>query len=125
MRVFPDDLDRALLEQTGESTHLATEMESDVADSLLSKYIFGRFSLTIDGQPVKLEYLGKEPEGDALWCYMESEPLSEPVGYLVYNTVLTEQFEEQTNIVQVYQNKWNKGLMLNRDQRSGELTVEK
>ncbi len=42
---------------------------------------------------------------------------------LVYNSILTLSLEDQVNIVQIYQGEWNRGLMLNRDDRSGQLSV--
>jgi hypothetical protein len=123
IRVFPDDLDRALQEKHGIFTQLATELEAPEADSLLGIYLLQHVSLEIDGRRLKLGYLGKEAEADAIWCYLESDTLPEPLRYRIHNSLLTEQFEDQVNIVQVYQGDWNKGLMLNRDQRVGQLRV--
>lgn len=125
IRIFPDDMDRALLEREGMHTQLATELELPEADSLLEIYLIEHFFLEVNGQRIKLEYLGKEPEADAIWCYLESEKLEEPREYLVYNSILTQTFEDQVNIVQVYQGKWNKGLMLSRDLTSDQLSVGK
>jgi hypothetical protein len=125
IRIFPDDLDRALFEREGVHTQLATELELPEADSLLKLYLLEHFSLEVNGEPIELEYLGKEPEADAIWCYLESDQVAEPVQYMVYNSILTQTFEDQVNIVQVYQEKWNKGLMLDRDHRSDQLFVGK
>ncbi|MEN8227942.1 MAG: DUF6702 family protein [Bacteroidota bacterium] len=125
IRVFPDDLDRALLEKHGIHTQLASELEAPEADSLLKVYLLDHFSLEINGQFLELEYLGKEPEADAIWCYLESETVSEPKSYRIHNSILTMSFEDQVNIVQVYQGEWNRGLMFNRDQHNGQLSVGK
>ena len=37
--------------------------------------------------------------------------------------ILTEYFPEQVNIIQVYRGKWNKGLLLDRDQMTGSLIL--
>lgn len=125
IRIFPDDLDRALFEREGIHTQLGTELELPEADSLLKVYLLDQFYMEVNGERLKLEYLGKEPEADAIWCYLESEQLGEPSDYLVYNSILTHTFEEQVNIVQVYHGKWNKGLMLSRDHRSDQLFIGK
>lgn len=124
IRVFPDDLDRALLDQHGIYTQLASELEAPEADSLLMLYLLKNFTLEVDGHTIKLEYLGKEAEADAIWCYLESETLTEPKIYQLSSSILIQSFEDQVNIIQVYQGKWNKGLMLSRDQLKGTLTVE-
>ena len=125
IRIFPDDLDHALFESEGIHTQLATELETPEADSLLELYLLEHFSLEVNGEPIELEFLGKEPEADAIWCYLESDQVAEPKAYTVYNSILTHTFEDQVNIVQVYQEKWNKGLMLSRDHRSDRLVVGK
>lgn len=125
MRIFPDDLDRALLELHGIQSQLATELEHELADSLLMVYLLEDFSIWVDGKELGLSYLGKEPESDAIWCYLESSPVPEPDSLTVRNIVLTEFFPDQMNIIQVYHGKWNKGLLLNRDQGRGELIMGK
>ena len=120
MRIFPD---RALLERTGIHTQLATELEHPKADSLLMEYLLEDFSIQVNGEKLELNYLGKEPESDAIWCYLESSKAEAPVSVTVRNTILTEYFPDQVNIVQVYHEKWNKGLLLNRDQHAGTLNT--
>ena len=123
MRLFPDDLDRALLDRTGIATQLDTEMEHQWADSLLKVYLLEEFSLLVNGEELELNYLGKEPESDAIWCYLESSKANEPRSITVRNAVLTNYFPDQVNIIQVYHRKWNKGLLLNRDEQSGNLII--
>jgi len=125
MRIFPDDLDQAFMEKSGIRTQLATELEHEKADSLLKAYLLDSFSIDSDGQLVDFTYLGKEQESDAIWCYLESNPVSAPRDLSIRNELLTEFFPEQVNIVQVYIDTWNKGLLLNRTQSSGELTIGK
>lgn len=125
IRIFPDDLDRALLERSGIHTQLATELEHQRADSLLMVYLLEDFSIHVNGEKIGLNYLGKEPESDAIWCYLESSLVSEPSTITVRNEILTEYFMDQVNIIQVYHGKWNKGLMLDRNQISGMLTLGK
>jgi hypothetical protein len=123
MRIFPDDLDRALLERTGVRTQLATELEPPVADSLLMLYLLEDFNLKVNGKEVVLNYLGKESEADAIWCYLESSRVPVPETINVFNAILTEFFTDQVNIIQVYQGKWNRGLLLNRNDTSGMLSI--
>jgi hypothetical protein len=123
MRIFPDDLDRALLERSGIHTQLATELEHEQADSLLMRYLLEDFSLEVNGLILELNYLGKEPESDAIWCYLESSKITDPEKLRIRNAVLTEYFPDQVNIIQVYHGEWNKGLMLDRNQQSGSVQI--
>lgn len=125
MRIFPDDLDRALLERNGIVSQLATELEHKSADSLLMVYLLEDFSIEVNGTLLELNYLGKESESDAIWCYLESAEITAPEAITVRNAILTEYFLDQVNIIQVYHGKWNKGLMLDRNQISDILTIGK
>ena len=124
MRIFPDDLDQALLVRTGIHSRLATELEPAEADSLLKVYLLESFSVQVNGEDIELHYLGKEPESDAIWCYLESEAVSSPETISVSSSLLTEFFKDQVNIIQVYIGTWNRGLMLNREHVSGALAIE-
>lgn len=123
MRLFPDDLDRALKERTGISSQLATELEHPQADSLLMTYLLEVFAIQVNSEVLNLEYLGKEPESDGIWCYLESARVTAPKTITVRNSILTEYFPDQVNIIQVYHEKWNRGLLLNLDQHAGTLTI--
>ena len=125
LRFFPDDMDRALKEHFGINASLVTELEHESADSLLEIYLHNLFRIELNGVSVPLSYLGKEAESDVMWCYLESFPQENPVEITVYNSILCEIFEDQVNIIQVYVDKWNKGLLLNRGEPQGELVVEK
>ncbi len=72
-----------------------------------------------------LTYLGEEPGADVIWCYLESETIKYPASILVRNSILTDEFEDQVNIIQVYFGKWNKGLLLTREHISELLTIGK
>jgi hypothetical protein len=55
--------------------------------------------ITAQKQKKTYSYIGKEQEGDATWIYIEI-PINEPiVGYSVQNSLLTDTFEDQTNLV--------------------------
>ena len=123
MRIFPDDLDRALLERTSIHTQLASELEHKEADSLLMVYLLEEFTMVVNGEELTLNYLGKEPESNAIWCYLESSKIAAPESITVRNTILTELFPDQVNIIQVYHEKWNKGMLLNRNESLGSLRI--
>ncbi len=123
MRIFPDDLDHALKISHGVSSHLGTGLEHPEADSLLGRYLLDHFSVEADGREVVLTFLGKEPESDAIWCYLESEPLVCPASFLVKNSVLFREFSDQVNIVQLYVGEWNRGVLITPAQDSAAVTI--
>ena len=125
LRFFPNDMDRALKEHFGINTSLISELEHESADSLLGIYLHDLFRIELSGVSVPLSYLGKEAESDVMWCYLESDPLEKPVEITVHNAILCEIFEDQVNIIQVYVDTWNRGLLLKREEPQGELIIKK
>ncbi|MEZ5070427.1 MAG: DUF6702 family protein [Bacteroidales bacterium] len=121
IRMFPDDLDRVFFVEHGVRTELASSREAATADSLLARYLRDQVHFHCDGKELDLIYLGKEGEGDAIWCYLESLPVDMPTEIILRNTVLMDHFPDQVNMVQVYIGNWNKGLLLKGNQREGTL----
>lgn len=124
LRIFPDDMDRAMEEHFGIITSLLTELEHAKADSLLEIYLLELFALEVDGSLLPLSYIGKEAESDVMWCYLESDPFEKPAEIEVFNSILTEVFEDQVNIIQVYMDKWNRGLLLKKEEPRGRLIIK-
>lgn len=123
LRIFPDDMDRALETHYGIISNLATEIEHPSADSLVGVYLQNLLEIELNGKAVPLSYLGKEAEADVMWCYLESGPVPIPSEFNISNSILTEIFGDQVNITQVYVGKWNRGLLLKKEQARGHLLV--
>jgi len=124
MRIFPDDLDLAIMASSGVNPQLSTELEHKDADKWLDEYIHKFFSISINSEEMEFTYIGKEPESDAIWCYLEADYTGIPKDIQVKNSILTDQFRDQKNIVQVYFNKYNKGMLLDAYNSSGSLSIE-
>lgn len=115
MRIFPDDLDMAIKAITGSNPQLATELEDENGDIWIAGYMEKNFSISLNGKEIDMHFIGKEPEADAIWCYLEGSFNEIPEKIVVKNSILTEIFSDQKNIVQVYYKRYNKGILLNSD----------
>ncbi|MFC2089902.1 DUF6702 family protein [Bacteroidota bacterium] len=123
MRIFPDDLDRALKTIHGVNPQIATELEHKNADEWVSEYIKAHFDIEINEQPIAIAYLGKEQESDAIWCYLEAELPAVFSEITVKSSFLIDEFKDQKNIVQVYYGEFNKGLLLDAYNTEGSLEL--
>lgn len=103
LHIFLDDLEQALQGEGGEKLHLTEASEKPEADRLLAAYLTKHFSIKTDRGTLSLSYLGKELSDDyaGLWCYLEAAEVSPPRMMEVENTILTELFEDQQNIVNI------------------------
>lgn len=98
MRMFVDDVERALMVDRTTPLNLGDDSESPLADSLLQVYMQSHFQLSQNGHPLEVEWIGFEVEGyDLIWAYLEVPYLLPPNTLTVKNTVLFELFEEQVN----------------------------
>lgn len=97
IRVFTDDLETALSRaNNGQKIRL----DNPAANALIERYIRNHFSfVAADKQRRAFTYIGHETEGEAQWIYLEM-PFNGPfMGGILQQSVLTEVFADQTNLV--------------------------
>lgn len=120
MKIFTNDLEATLKAKTGKVLNLGTDKEISDADDLLGVYLNEHFSVKINGVLSRYKFLGKETDMDVTWCYMEVVEVNSVNSIEVTNDILTEQFETQTNLINIQVGKVRKSLLLNIDRKSGK-----
>lgn len=112
MRCFLDDIEEAVENRTGEKLELASENEHEKAGSYLESYLKNKFNISINGEEMEYNYLGKEYENNEVFFYLELENISTIKSITVQNSILLEAFEEQQNIVKLKINDIDKTWIL-------------
>ncbi len=79
---------------------LGSSKEHPKADSLLNAY-FKQHLVLFQEKQLSWNWIGKELDGETLYCYLQVEGISTPEGLLVHNTLLQDLFYEQQNLVHV------------------------
>lgn len=101
-RIFTDDLEATILDETGQKLWLGTDKEHLNADSILFDYIASVLYFNQDGIDMQLNFIGKEVEADVTWIYLESEKgVSLEKAIDISNEILYDHFPDQKNIVNV------------------------
>jgi hypothetical protein len=121
LHLFLDDLENALKKRGAGDLFLCTSKEEAEADSLVAQYIAQKLSLNIEGEPIELNFLGKEISDDfaGVWCYLEALHIQAPKKLEVSNKILTEMFDEQQNIVSIrYEGKKENYFLFTKDKYS-------
>ena len=120
-RIFVDDLNTAISKKYNRkfSLGLATETPEDV--DFMNKYISEKIILTLNGKPKSLRFLSKEIDENVLVCYFNCDGVSKIKTFEIANTVLTEVYEEQQNIVQLNMNNKKQTLLLTSETTKGML----
>lgn len=122
VKIFADDLLVALDKRKHSDIHLGEEKENPETDSYIFEYLRNKLKIKVDNTPLDYYFLGKEMEDDAVWCYLEIEDVNEFSEIYVSNSILTEIFETQNNIVQVSKEGKTKNLLLKKENITGILS---
>lgn len=121
MRLFTNDIDLALKKHFNKPTEIGTENEISDADKLLTLYLNQKFIIEVNNQIATYNFVGKEFEKDVTYVYLEILDIKKVKNISVQNSVLTEIFNEQENIVKLHINDTNKSLILSKENDKGML----
>lgn len=97
-RIFLDDFEEALTEFTQLEDFVLLE-DSLHSHQAIEQYFRKNFSIVVNGAQSKYTYLGSEVEDDLVWCYLEVTNVASLESIEMVNTVLTEIFDDQKNLV--------------------------
>ncbi|SEJ18734.1 hypothetical protein SAMN05192553_102826 [Cyclobacterium xiamenense] len=123
-KIFWDDLEVALSHANQAPVDFLAPADPAALDSMVASYLLAHNRILIDGDTIRLHYLGHEVEADAAWFYLESERISPPTQVTVFNSLLIDVFPEQQNIVNFYKNRKPKSLLTRKDKLEGLLILE-
>ena len=117
LRLFLDDIERHFEQSINQKMNYGTENENPQAIIELNKYINECFKIDSNKDQVKYTMLGNEIEDDVLWIYIES-PIVEKNNLIITNTLLTDVFENQSNMINFECSSLKESVVLNRDEKS-------
>ena len=120
-RIFIDDIEKALESKYKKKIYLATPKEIAETNEFLKSYLSEKMQLTVNRKAKSLKFLGKETEDNVLICYLTTSVPEKITSMAIHNSVLTEIYPEQQNIVHfnIYGNK--KSLLLTDSEVDGEV----
>jgi hypothetical protein len=101
-RIFLDDLELSIRNQRKEpEMDLLAPKNGLTTDQLVSEYLTDHFKIKLDGKPQKMKLLGHEVEDVAIVCYIEIENVKKVKVIEVFNDIITETFDNQSNLIHV------------------------
>lgn len=103
LHLFIDDLEYALKHQGADSLYIGTDKENEKSNLYIEKYLSERLNIFVDDKNLEFKFLGKELSEDliAIWVYLEAYEVKEFKKVEIQNSILTEVFEDQRNIMNV------------------------
>lgn len=114
IRLFTDDLEKALSRETNAVIHLEKDRKND---AIIEQYIRSHFAYQTPQKQTKVfRYVGYETEADANWVYLEM-PYAEPFrGGLLKQNALMETFDDQVNMVNIQYQGQKKTFVFRKNQ---------
>jgi hypothetical protein len=104
MKIFTDDLDRALGQDEKTRDH-----------SALPDYVYQHCWLKFNDQPLALNFVGSEIENDITYIYFGIQPVGACHVWEVHNSILMDAIPEQQNLFDLSWNGNTKTLIFTKD----------
>ncbi len=126
LHLFIDDIELALEDAYPKPLRIATRREAKVVDSLLIDYLNQHLAISNGTQLLDYEFIGKEASKDwsAIYCYFEAPIESFPEKLKIKNSILTDIFDDQQNMLTITRSenkKWD--AMFFRGHREEEIDM--
>lgn len=125
LRIFLDDLEKELRLMKNQPEMDITDLKADLdLDVILKEYLSKHFQINVNEKIDDYNFLGHEIEGDAVFCYMEVSKVKKLKSVQVFNSALTDLYEDQTNLVHIEVNEKIKSLKLTRLEKQGKIVYQ-
>lgn len=125
MRVFIDDLELTLRNNLNKQDLDLLDLKDGLTvDQLMNDYLKNRLKITVDSKPQQITLLGHEREGEAFIFYIEVSNIKKLKTIQVYNSIITETHDDQSNLVHVTVKGTVKSLRLTKDTPADKLTFD-
>jgi hypothetical protein len=103
-RIFTDDLEAAISKNYKVKTDLSAASKHKDMDILVKKYALSNLALKANGRVLALNYLGFEKDNEAIIVYLESEQVKGLKKLETTNSILYDQYDDESNIIHVTYN---------------------
>ena len=111
-RIFIDDFEKALNKRYNKKLNLTSDRELPEAEELIKAYLKEKVKISINKKPQEIEFLSRELEGDVLILYTKIAISKKINTFEIYNSLLTEIYSDQQNIVHTNINGNKKSLLM-------------
>ncbi len=101
MRVFIDDLETTLRQYTKQPELDIINPKGQTLDQMMEPYLRSHFRILLDSKPQVMKYLGHEKENEAFIFYIEVDKVRKWKTIQVRNDIITEIYDDQSNLVHV------------------------
>ena len=124
IKVFTDDLEDAIRNQTGEIIAVEGKLQNPETHRHIANYLTKQVSVLLDGSTRQLHYVDSHKENDATWVNFTIEKLPSFSQLKVVNQTFTELFDTQMNVVTFTNGGEKQYLRLGKNEVEGVFEVD-
>lgn len=103
-KMFAEDLEQTLKKNYKTELDLSSAKDKAVLDKLIPDYINRHFSISVDGKPARMNFVGYEEDKEAAYCYFQVDNVPSVKKVDISNSLLYDFNQEQINIIHVVVN---------------------
>lgn len=123
MRVFIDDLETSIRSDINQPVmDITLPGEGFSTDQLVEAYIRKHLKINVNEKDVPYIYLGHELELPVIYIYVQADNVKKLNSIKVFNDMIMESYEDQTNLVHVEVNGKTKSMKLTDKRKEDRLT---
>ena len=100
-KIFTDDFEKVLAKNYNTRVDLINPADRKAMDSIVKKYVFSHLSVSVDGKPANLTYVGFERDAEAVFSYVQVENVPSVKKIDITNKLMHDMFDDQINIMHV------------------------
>lgn len=102
----------------------AINIDPDTAafEAEVKKYVNNKFTVVVNGSPVRLTFTGSQVNGESVWVYFEAGGVSNLNSLKINNALLLESYPKQVNIVNIAYKGNQKTMTFQRGRESNEVS---
>lgn len=123
-RIFVDELELGIRAQRKEPELDLEAPKDQTTKQLIKNYFAAHFKIKIDGKPAQLNFLGFEKEDLSMVSYIEIENVKKLKTVEVFDDLVTEIHDDQSNLVHITYKSPVKSVRLTREKTTEIFTFE-
>ena len=120
-RLFIDDLEKALYKKHNKHIYITTKDEIAEANTLIANYLSEKLKFKINNKSQTIQFLTKEQEDNIVICYLKIPFKDNIKDFEITNTVLSDIFKEQQNLVHLNINGNKKTILFTNTETNQKL----
>lgn len=110
VKIFVNDFEESIYQEQGVRLGLGTDTPVNNSRVYIEQYVCSKLFIVVNSEPIALNYLHHTLEtaevldDHVIICYLDADNVQNITSMKVFNSLLTEAFDTQTNIVNIRAN---------------------